>query len=153
MRERNGVWNNQKIRAAIGILSAVLLLAALGCEGTATTSLDGPSTIKDDELSVFYSVIDGATPLLGFAQVYWFVDLDNDNWPDANERFQEPLWVEIDRFGQATTYGYFTPSEFFKGKTIPKSVKMSVRTNLYWNDPTAAYETGTNSKTVKITTD
>ena len=89
----------------------------------------------------------------GFAQVYWFVDLDNDKWPDTNERFQEPLWVEIDRFGQATTYGFFTPSEFFGDEDIPESVKMSVRTYLYWSDPTEPYEIGSTSITVKITTD
>ena len=139
-------------RLTIGLLSAALLLAAIGCTG-ATISLDGPTTIKDDELSVFSSTTDGATPLLGFAQVYWFVDLDNDKWPDTNERFQEPLWVEIDRFGQATTYGFFTPSEFFGDEDIPESVKMSVKTYLYWSDPTAPYEIASTSMTVKITTD
>ena len=52
-------------RLTIGLLSAALLLAAIGCTG-ATSSLDGPTTIKDDELSVFSSTTDGATPLLGF---------------------------------------------------------------------------------------
>ncbi|MDE2715610.1 MAG: hypothetical protein OXI33_01155 [Chloroflexota bacterium] len=140
-------------RLIIGLLSATALVAALACEGTATQSLAGPSTIKDDELSVFSATTEGATPLLGFVQVYWFIDLDNDKWPDTNERFQEPLWVEIDRFGEATTYGYFTPSDFFGDKDIPESVKMSVRSYLYWSDPTAPYESVTSSKTVKITAD
>ena len=52
-----------------------------------------------------------------------------------------------------TTYGYFNPSTFFGDEDIPQSVKMSVRSNLYWSDPTAAYEIGTTSMTVKITTD
>ena len=139
-------------RLIIGLLSAALLLATIACTG-ATISIDGPTTIKDDELSVFWSTTDGATPLLGFAQVYWFIDLDNDKWPDTNERFQEPQWVEVDRFGQFTTYGYFTPSEFFGDEDIPESVKMSVRSYLYWSDPTEEYEIGTTSMTVKITTD
>ena len=140
-------------RLIIGLLSSVaFILAATACTG-ATVSIDGPTTIKDDELSVFSSTVDGATPLLGFAQVYWFVDLDNDKWPDTNERFQEPLWVEVDRFGQATTYGYFVPSEFFGDTDIPDSVKMSTRSYLYWSDPTAAYEIGNSAMTVKITTD
>ncbi len=137
----------------IGLLSAALIVATIGCEGTATSSLDGPTTIKNDELSVFESTTSGATPLLGFARVFWFIDLDNDKWPDGNERFQEMLWAEVDRFGQFTTYGYFNPKEFFGDKDIPKSVKMSVRTELYWSDPTAAYETVTNQLTVKVTTD
>ena len=140
-------------RVIIGLLSSAAVLLAAACEGTPTMTLQGPKTIDHDETSVFVSTIDGATPLLGFAQVYWFVDLDGDKWPDANERFQEPLWVEIDRFGQASTYGYFDPELFFKNKTIPKSVKMSTRTQLYWSDPTVAYHTATNQLTVNITTD
>ena len=61
----------------IGVLSASLLFAAMAYTQP-TISIDGPATIKEDELSVFSSTIDGATSLLGFAQVYWFVDLDND---------------------------------------------------------------------------
>ncbi|MYB50488.1 MAG: hypothetical protein F4X72_14690 [Dehalococcoidia bacterium] len=140
-------------RLIIGLLSLAVLLVTAACQGTATQSLVGPSTIKTDELSVFSATTKGATPLLGFVQVYWFVDLDNDKWPDTNERFQPVLWKEIDRFGEATTYGYFTPSEFFGDKDIPESVKMSVRSNLYWSDPTQPYEIVTSSKTVKITSD
>ena len=141
-------------RLIVGLVSSVaMVLAVTACEGTSGTSIDGPKTIDHDETSWFASTIDGAAPLLGFARVYWYVDLDNDKWPDTNERFQEPLWVEIDRFGQATTYGYFNPKTFFGNKTIPESVKMSTKTYLYWSDPTAAYETANSAMTVKITTD
>ena len=112
-------------RLIIGLLSAALLLTVTACTGGGTT-IKGPTTIKDDELSVYSSVIDGATPLLGFARVWWFVDLDNDRWPDTNERFQEPLWVEINRFGAGDHLRLLQPLRASLETTeIPDSVKMS----------------------------
>ena len=75
---------------------------------------------------------------LGFVYWYPYVDLDGDNWPDANERLNDTiLYSEVDRLGNADLVFWVNPEEFFgeRDLDVPDEMKVGIRAELYWSDP------------------
>ena len=79
----------------------------------------------------------GATPLLGFVYWYPYIDLDNDNWPDANERLYDTYHSSVDRLGSALDVFWVNPEEFYgeRDLEVPDEMEVSIRAELYWSDP------------------
>ena len=72
--------------------------------------------------------------------MYWFpfVDLDDDNWPDTNERlFDYTQYSGVGRLGQAEFFFWVDPEKFFAERDldVPDEMTVGIRAELYWSDP------------------
>ena len=86
----------------VGLVVGLLLVATACSAEDVTLELIGPDTTPSNEDAVYIAELWGATPLLGFVYWYPYIDLDNDNWPDANERLYDFVYYsEVDRLGNA----------------------------------------------------
>ena len=104
----------------------------------ASQDLIGPETTPSDKSAMYLAELWGATPLLGFVYWYPYIDLDDDNWPDANERLYDfTYYSEVDRLGNAADIFWVHPEEFFgeRDLEVPDEMKVSIRAELYWSDP------------------
>ena len=123
----------------VGLIVGLLILAATACDAEdVTLDLYGPETMSSDQVALYIAELWGATPVLGF--VYWipFVDLDDDNWPDTNERLYDGVrYSEVDRLGNADFSFWVDPETFFgeRDLDIPDEMTVGIRAELYWSDP------------------
>lgn len=123
------------MRIAIAALAVLLLTAACSGEDI-TLTLDGPEETHVDEGAWYFADIEGATPVLSFVNWHAYVDLDDDTWPDANERLGN-YHTGVDRLGNASINFWIYPEEFFgeRDLELPDEMNVSVRAEVYWSDP------------------
>lgn len=119
--------------------AVVVLLTTTACDAEdVTLDLYGPETMSSDQVALYVAELWGGAPVLGF--VYWipFVDLDDDNWPDTNERLSDQvLYSEVDRLGKADIEFWVDPESYFAERDldIPDEMTVGIWAELYWSDP------------------
>lgn len=139
-------------RLIIGLIGSAFILAVAACDGTAAIGMLGPEQVDSDEEVLYVAAIDGATPYLAFADWWWYIDLDGDNWPDRNEILDTDR-TEVDRFGTASSHVWFTPEEFFGDNPVPSKMTVAVRAQVYWSNFDEGYQTLRDEMAVRVNTD
>ena len=140
-------------RLMIGLIGTVLILGAVACDGTAEIGMAGPERVDSNESALYVAAISGATPLLAFAEWWWYIDLDGDRYPDRNEWIKNPTRTEVDRFGEAYTFVEFVPEEFFGDDPVPARITVAVRAQVYWSQFDQGIQTLRDQMTVRVNTD
>ncbi len=140
----------------VGLIVGLLVLAATACDAESVElSLVGAETIPTDESASYLATLYGGTPLMGYVYWYPFVDLDDDNWPDTNERlYKYRQYSGIDRLGQAEFFFWIDPEEYFEERDldVPDKMTVGIRAELYWSDPIEPRVTRRDEVTTTITT-
>ena len=123
--------------ATVIAVTTVMVLAACDAEDAELT-LEGPDSVKQNDLAWFDATVTGATPILGFVGWWTFVDLDDDNFPDRNEVI-EISYSGVDRMGMAHKEFWLHPKSYFGDRklSVPTSAEVKVRAEVSWSDPTA----------------
>ena len=121
------------------LVVGLLILAATACsEEDVTLDLYGPKTMSTDQVGVYTAELWGGTPVLGYVYWYPFVDLDDDNWPDSNERLYDTIrYSDVDRLGNADYTFVIDPEKYFAEREldVPDEMTVGIRAELYWSDP------------------
>ena len=100
------------------VLIALMGVMLMACEETGeyTLTITGPDEMKASEGARFTGTVTGVTPVVGYASYWWYIDANDDEWPQEAERIRVYQDLPADTEGIAAIRGHGTlRSRAFRG--------------------------------------
>lgn len=120
------------------VVLAVMGLMLMACEETGdyTLTITGPDEMKASEGARFTGTVTGVTPVVGYASYWWYLDANDDEWPQEAERVRVYQDLPADADGIAAHTWTWNPSLTGLPRDVTLSVLVQVKrpgTNLVTN--------------------
>ena len=116
---------------------ALLAVISAGCDAE-NLSLDitGPDAMKKTTGAVYAGTVTGATPIVGIVEYWWYLDDNDDEFPQAAEilKYYE---LDADLDGISTYYFKWIPDSSIATE-LPKDVVLSLYVRV-WSPGTNIY--------------